>query len=420
MLRLTIGLICIAGWVANAAAQTPPTTDWPCYLGPERNGISRETNLSTDWRSQPPRLVYRKSIGAGFSGVIVVGDRLFTQVAREGREWVVAFNTTDGKELWSRAVCVEYTDTQGQGAGPRATPTYVDGQLFCLFPEGDLVCLKADDGMIVWATNILTSVQAPNRAKETFYWGLSQSPLVLADRVIACPGGERNNSVIGLDRQTGRVVWAGGSDPPGYGSPIEIEHSGVKQVVAVTGQSLLAFEPTSGKPLWRAPVGNKYNCNCATPVFVDQRLFFSAAYGTGATLIELTLAKDKWTPKPKWTNLQLQNQMSTSIVLDGFVYGCNGDLGATNLRCLELATGKVKWIERAPGKCSLIAAAGHLIALSEDGTLRLIEANSSKYVEKGRIDRALTATAWTPPALSRGKLYLRDRAELYCVDISAK
>ncbi len=406
--------------VSTATAQTPTAGDWPCYLGPDRNGISAETNINTDWLKQPPKLVYRVPLGAGFSSLCVVGERVYTQTSRDDREWVVACDAATGREVWSRPICPVFTDTQGQGAGPRATPTFVDGQLFCLFPGGDLACLNAADGQLLWNVNIVTAVKAEDRSKETFFWGLSQSPLVEGDRVIVCPGGSQNNSVIGVDRKTGQVVWAGGSDPPGYGTPILIKHSGVTQAVVVGGQSLMAFDPTSGKPLWRAPVGNKYNCNCATPLFVGERLFYSAAYGTGATLIELTLKDDKWTPKPRWTNLQLQNQMSTSIVLDGHIYGCNGDLGATNLRCLDLLKGTVKWIERAPGKCTLIAAAGHLIALSEDGTLRLIEANPAKYVEKGKIDRALTATAWTPPALSRGKLYLRDRAELFCVDISGK
>ncbi|MBL8826177.1 MAG: PQQ-like beta-propeller repeat protein [Planctomycetaceae bacterium] len=418
--RWFLSLIVVLCVASLARAQAPTDGDWPAYLGPDRNGVSRETNLSTDWRAQPPKLVYRVPLGAGFSSLCVVGDRVFTQTARGDRELVVAHEAATGREVWSRPICAVFTDTQGQGPGPRATPTYADGQLFCLFPGGDLACVNAADGQLLWGVNILTLVRAEDRAQETFFWGLSQSPLVVGDRVIVCPGGSRNNSVIGLDRKTGQLAWAGGSDPPGYGSPIEIKHSGETQVIAVGGQSLMAFEPASGKPLWRAPVGNKYNCNCATPVFVDERIFYSAAYGTGATLIELTHKDDKWTPKPRWTNLQLQNQMSTSIVLDGHIYGCNGDLGATNLRCLDLLKGTVKWIERAPGKCTLIAAAGHLIALSEDGTLRLIEANPNKYVEKGKLDRALAATAWTPPALSRGKLYLRDRAELFCVDIRGK
>ncbi len=420
MVRALLAAWLLFGVCSLGAAQTLAETDWPGYLGPDRNGISRETQLNTDWRVQPPKLVYRVPLGAGFSSLCVVGDRVFTQTARDGREWVVAHDAATGREVWSRPICAVFTDTQGQGPGPRATPTYNDGQLFCLFPAGDLACLNATDGQLLWGVNILTLVRAEDRASETFYWGLSQSPLVVGDRVIVCPGGSRNNSVIGLDRKTGQLVWAGGSDPPGYGSPIEFKHSGETQVIAVGGQSLMAFEPVSGKPLWRAPVGNKYNCNCATPVCVDERIFYSAAYGTGATLIELTLKESKWTPKPRWTNLQLQNQMSTSIVLDGHIYGCNGDLGAANLRCLDLLKGTVKWIERSPGKCTLIAAAGHLIVLSEDGTLRLIEANPTKYIEKGKLSPALTATAWTPPALSRGKLYLRDRAELFCVDVSGK
>src|SRR5262249_28664446 len=152
---------------------------------------------------------------------------------------------------------------------------------------------------LVWGINILSAVQAENRVGETFYWGLSQSPLVEGERVIVCPGGSRSNSVIGIDKRSGRVMWTGGAGPPGYGSPIAVTLAGQKQVVCVGGQSLMAFEPASGQPLWRAPFGNKFNCNCATPVVADNRIFYSAAYGTGATLIDVNHVAGKWSTKPK-------------------------------------------------------------------------------------------------------------------------
>jgi len=422
-MRATLGMRTIflvtmlAGVALFVATSEISAADWPGFLGPDRNGISTEKGLNTDWVAKPPKQLYRVPLGGGFSSLCVVGDRIYTQAIRGNNEAVVGIEAATGRVLWTRDVCSVYLDQQKQGSGPRATPTFADGQLFCQFPGGDFVCLNAADGQPVWNVNLLQAARIDNVLSEEFYWGLSQSPLVEGERVIVCPGGVRKTSVMGLDRRTGQVVWSGGADPPGYGSPVVATIQGQRQVICTGGVSLMAFEPQDGTPLWRLPFGNKYNCNCATPVVLDQRIFYSAAYGNGSILFEPTKAADRWNTKPVWTNRALLSHMATPIIIDGHVYGCSGDLGANTLRCLELAKGAVKWTERTPGKCTMVAYEGHIVLVSEDGTVRLIEANPKKYVEKGRADQLLKSRAWTPPAIADGKLYLRDQHELFCFDL---
>src|SRR5262249_29334636 len=154
--------------------------------------------------------------------------------------------------------------------------------------------------------------------------------------------------------------------------------------------------------------GNRFNCNCATPLVVDNLVFVSSAYGAGAAAVQIDKDGAGFKATKKWTAKQFQNQFATSVILDGYLYGCHGDLCATMLRCFDLKTGQEQWTSRDPAKCSLIAAEGHLIVMSESGTLRLVEANSKKYVVKGMIPDLLTRKTWPPPALCNRKLYVRD------------
>src|SRR5262249_7574490 len=157
----------------------------------------------------------------------------------------------NGKELWTHDATASYTDKQGQGSGPRSTPTYHQGKLYCLMPMGELLCLNAADGKEVWTVDIFRSSGAKNPAGAFFYWGMSGSPLVEGDKVIVQPGGNQNNSLVAYHKDSGKVLWGAGNDPPGYSSAIAITAAGRRQVVTYTGKSALAVEPDKGEVLWR-------------------------------------------------------------------------------------------------------------------------------------------------------------------------
>src|SRR5262249_12309583 len=148
---------------------------------------------------------------------------------------------------------------------------------------------------------------------------------------------------------------------------------------------------------------------CATPVWADNILFVSAAYGAGCAGLEIVPQGDGWMVREKWRNRKnLQTLMATGMVVNGHIYGCHGDLGAMLLRCLDLKTGEIAWDERLPGRASLLAVDGHLLCLGERGTLQLLEANPKRYVVKGELPKLMTYKAWAMPALADGRLYLRD------------
>jgi outer membrane protein assembly factor BamB len=415
------GLALSCALPASARADGEPAADdagsWAQFLGPRRDGVSRETGLNTDWQAKKPAVVWKVPLGSGYSACAVVGDRLYTMTQRGKRDVAVCLDAANGKELWAFDAAPSYTDTQRQGAGPRATPTYDRGRLYCLLPMGELFCLSAKDGTKLWATNIFDATGAKNRAGDFYYWGMAGSPLIEGDLAIVQPGGTKNNSLAAFDMANGKLAWAAGDDPPGYSSPIAIKAAGRRMVISFTGQAVLAVDPAKGTVLWRYVLGNKFDCNCATPLWTGELLFVSSAYRTGCAAMQITGDGDKVGVKEKWRNQNLLNQFPTSVILKDHIYGCHGDLGAVFFRCIELATGQVKWEDRRPGKCSLLAYENHIVCVNERGTVRLIEANPEKYVPKGELE-VLTYKTWAAPALLKGRLYLRDEKHIACLDLT--
>lgn len=414
VLRRTVLLAILLGAVPLVAT----AGDWPGFLGPGRNGRSPETGLNFDWNTTPPKILWKRPLGAGFSSIAVAGDRLFTQAEKVGRQYVVCLDAASGKTVWQRHVAPGYADKQRMGSGPRSTPTIENGRVYCLFPRGELLCMTAEAGETIWKTNIFTATGCEDPTERLkYYWGMSASPLVEGDLVIVQPGGQRDNSVAAFDKKTGKLVWSAGSDAPGYGSPITVDAAGRRQVIGCTGVSILSLDPATGNILWRQPWGDKFHCNCATPVWTDRGLLVSTAYGNGTALLAITGSDGQPSVSEVWQTRDLQNHFGTSMIVDGYVFGCHGDLGTITFRCIELATGKKMWTSRAPGRCGMIVAEGHIIALGQRGSLYLIQPSPERYIEKGKLEGVLDYKAWTPPSLSGGRVFLRDQKSVVCVDL---
>jgi outer membrane protein assembly factor BamB len=377
--------------------------------------------LNLDWKAKPPTTLWKIPIGSGFSSVSIVADRVYTQAQRDVSDGVVCLDAKDGKELWFFAAAPTYLDKQKWGYGPRSTPTYHQGKLYCLFPRGKFVCLTTD-GKLVWQAEIFKDTGAKIPSEESLFWGVSMSPLVEGDLVIVQPGGTNDNSVAAFNKDTGKLVWTAGSDAIGYGSPIGITVAGTRQIVVPAGDAILGIAPASGKVLWRYVFGNQYKATCASPVWSDNKLFVSASH-IGSAVVEIVAPdkesiKNDWTVREKWKNQKtMRNMMATSMVLNGNIYGCSGDLSAFVLRCLDLSTGEIQWEHRLEDRCSLLGLDGHLLCISEPGDLLLVEAQPRAFAINGELPKLLASRTWAAPALADGKLYLRDDHHLLCLDL---
>lgn len=412
--------VVLAGLLAATPLHAESTGhDWAQFRGPARDGISSETGLKTTWGEEGPKEVWRTEIGEGFSGISVVGDRLYTLYAdgspaaeapAEGetakrREYAAAFDATTGKELW-RVDIGENLDTQF-GNGPRATPTVDGDHVYVLSSFGSLYALQAKDGKTLWSVDFTTEEMGSSRP----YWGYSTSALVAGDQLLVEVGGGEGKSYAGLDKATGKVLWTSGEGGPGYSSPLTVTLHGQEQFVYVSGSFLRSID-AKGEELWSYPwpQGETH----AMPIFIaPDMIYASGAEGVGATVVKINHGESGFAVEDVWKSNRMKNHFSSSVLHEGYLYGFDN----ATLKCVDAKTGEQAWAKRGFGKGSLILADGHLLLLSDLGVLVSIEATPEAYSEKGRV-QAIEGKSWTAPSLAHGKLYLRNHAEMVCYDLN--
>lgn len=402
-------------------AQQSKTSEWPQFLGPERNGISTETELLDTWPADGPPEVWRAKIGAGMSGVAISKGRLYTLVQKAGQQFVIALNASTGKPIWETAISKAYGNSMGDG--PRATPTISGERVFAFSGEGTLVALKTQDGEILWSHDVVKEHGSEMPAE----YGMACSPLVVGDLVIVTAGA-RDATVVAHDIKTGKPMWTAGRDQPaGYSSPAFLNVGGKPQVVVIYGTATQGLDPQTGQSLWRYSFETDFNCNTATPIAHAGQVFLSAGENHGCVLLSPTPPKsnDKtnvWTVSEVWTSLGpksvMRNEWQTSLVLGNHLFGFDNVGGAgpvTHLVCLDLMTGERKWQKLRFGKGNFIAADGKLIISTIKGELVLVEVNGNQFKELARVK--LLGITRQAPALANGFVYLRDDQEIVCVDL---
>jgi len=381
--------------------------DWPQFRGPNRDGISRETGLSEKWPEDGPREVWRVKLGGGYSGLSVQGGRIYTMYSSGSDEFAAAIDARTGETIWKFRTDSSRRDQQGDG--PRSTPTVSGGIVYVLGASGKLHALKADKGQAVWSHDL----QKEYGAKPP-QWGASMSPLVEGDLLLVDAGGANDASILAFDKKTGKEVWRTFDDKPGYSTPIAITVGGVRQVLFFTARNLVAVRPGDGAILWRIPWKTSYDVNAAAPVFIaPDRFFVSSGYDVGGAVYEIEVRGEKVAVKQVWKNREMKNQFSSSILVDGHLYGFDDK----TLKCIDAATGVRRWSERGLGHGSLTYVDGHLIVLGDQGTLALVQARSDAYREKSRAQVFKTKT-WTVPTYVGGRVYLRDQNELVSFDVA--
>lgn len=381
--------------------------NWPQWRGPNRDGISKETGLLKQWPAEGPPLVWKATgAGRGYSSFAVSDGRLFTMGLRGDREYVIAFDVATGKEAWATPDGTAYRDSRGDG--PRGTPTVDGNNLYALGGNGDLSCLDAKTGRIVWAMNVLTKFGGENTN-----WGISESPLVIDDKLLVNAGGP-GASIVALNKKDGSLIWKSQSDKAGYSSGMPVQMGNTTQVVFFTHRRALGLDLKDGKLLWEYARPANDVANVATPVVRGNRVFISSDYGTGAGLIEI---KADGKAQEVYFTKEMRNHHSSSILIEDHLYGFSGGI----LTAMRFDTGEVAWKDRSVGKGSLVYADGNLYALSENGVVGLIEATPTGYREKGRFRiRQDSLPTWTHPIIAGGRLYLRDQDTIYAYDVRGK
>ena len=402
IIRVLLCLLFVAG---GALAQS--NANWPQWRGPNRDGISKETGLLKQWPAEGPPLVWKATgAGSGFSSFSVAHGRLITMGLRGDREFVIAFDVATGKEAWATPNGSAFQNDRGNG--PRGTPTVDGDRIYALGGNGDLSALDARTGKVVWAKNVLREFGGSN-----IQWGISESPLVVGDKLLVNPGGP-HASIVALKKSDGSVIWKSQSDKAGYSSAIPVQVNGGTQVVFFTSQRAVGLDLNDGKLLWEYAKPSNNVANCATPVAKGNRVFISSDYGTGGGVVEI---KPDGTAQEIWFTKDMRNHHSSSVLVGDYLYGFSSAI----LTALKFDTGEVAWKDRSVGKGSLVYADGRLYCFSERGVVGLVEATPTGYVERGRFRiEAGSIETWTHPVVVGGRLYLRDQDTIYAYDVRQK
>jgi outer membrane protein assembly factor BamB len=408
---LTLSLV--ASWLIAAAlggAQTPaPPSEWSQWRGPNRDGISPEKGLLKEWPAAgPPRTWQTTGAGTGYSSFSSSGGRLYTIGAREDVEYVMAFDRATGRKLWETPNGRRFRNEQGDG--PRSTPTTEGDVLYAFGGSGELSCLEAATGRKIWSVNVVQKFGG-----STPYWGYSESPLIVGDRIIINAGGRRS-SLVAVNKATGAQLWQQPGDEAGYSSPMLLNTGSLQQVVFFTGERGLAVDPRDGRQLWSYDRASNGTANIATPIVRGNRVFFSSDYGTGAALLDVRASGNLASAAEVYFTRDMRNHHASSVLVGSHLYGFSSSI----LTALAFDTGTVAWRNRSVGKGSLAYADERLYLYSENGVVGLADASPAGYVERGRFTLSTgNASTWSHPIITSGLLILRDQDRVYAYDVRA-
>jgi outer membrane protein assembly factor BamB len=247
---------------------------------------------------------------------------------------------------------------------------------------------------------------------------ISESPLVDGPHLIVSPGGP-GAGMVKLDKLTGKTVWQAKelSAPAGYSSPIAADVQGVRMYLTFTANAGVGVRASDGKLLFSYDRAANRTANITTPIFIDNKAFFTSGYDTGAGLVALNANNGNVNMQEVYFTREMKNHHGGVVLVNGYLYGFDESI----LTCLEFATGKRMWRDRSVGKGAVTYADGHLYLQSENNVVGLAEATPAGYREKGRFtipDKGFPS--WAHPAISDGRLYVRNQDSLTAYDIKAR
>jgi outer membrane protein assembly factor BamB len=391
-----------------SAAPVTTSTYWTAFRGPDGDGHYRQQPVRTDWQGALAPL-WKQPVGGGYASFVIAEGRAFTIEQRGSRELAAAYDLATGRELWTSAWDALFRSSMG-GDGPRATPTWHDGRLYVLGGTGELRALDAAAGRTLWRTNVLVDANAANME-----FGMSASPLIVDNTVVVVPGGANGQSVVAYDRQSGKRVWGALDDRSTYSSPMLVTVAGVRQILSLTATRWVGLSPGDGKLLWEFP-WETVNQASQPLIAGPDRVFVSLGAGADAVMLQVAAdAEGQLVARELWRTNRMNNDFSSSVLHDGFIYGLDGSI----LACIDASTGELKWKGGRYGSGQVMLASGHLIVLSEEGELALVRATPEAHNEIARFP-AIEGKTWNHPAMSDGILLIRNINEMAAFDLRRK
>ncbi len=435
----------------TATSAASRADDWPQWMGPQRDGIWRETDTVTSIPADGLPVRWRATVRGGYSGPAVADGRVYiTDYVRQegelsndprsrtglaGSERVLCLDATTGLMLWQYEYECPYSISYA--SGPRCTPTVDDGRVYVVGAEGNLLCLNTADGNLLWEKNFKRDYEA-----QTPLWGFCGHPLIVDDLLICLVGGE-GSVAVAFDRVTGVERWrACSASEQGYCPPTLITVSGQQQLLIWDADKINSLAPATGELLWSTALKPSYGMSIMAPQvgrLDGQQVLFASGIGRVGALFALNQDRPEatviWRGEPK-SAVYCAN--STPFIDGDTLYGCDCHTGM--LTAVDLASGERLWETTAAttgsdrpakhGTGFLVrqpAAEGGFLTwiFTETGDLLLTRLTREAYEERGRA-HLLEPTnecfgrpvVWSHPAFADRCCFVRNDEELICVSLA--
>ena len=409
--RAVASMIAVVIWLGFFSAGR--AGDWPQILGPHRNGKAEGESLLEKWPAGGPAVLWRQKVGSGYAGPAVVRGRVVIFHRVESQERIECLDSASGKSLWKADFSASYRGGVNPDLGPRCVPLIAGESVYAFGAAGDLHAVALADGRKLWSRDLYGDYRG-----DEGYFGAGSTPILAGGKLVINVGGE-GAGLVGIDPATGKTAWQTTQEAASYSSPTAIQIAGQERIVVITRMNCLLVDPANGQATNLFPFGKRGpTVNAAVPLVFEGKLLTTASYGVGAVCATFQGAS----AKALWRNDDtLSSQYATPVEHEGFLYGIHGreDAGVAELRCVEAASGKIRWKQTDYGVAHVILADGKLLIQKADGQIALAAADPTKYRElaSAQISREATRAL---PALSAGKLYVRTGSgggELVCLQV---
>ncbi|MEK6794406.1 MAG: PQQ-binding-like beta-propeller repeat protein [Spirochaetota bacterium] len=382
---------------ATVPAEAGTKAAWPGFRGENRDSIVRGISIATNWKSSPPKQLWRRSIGPGCSSMAVSGNMLFTQEQLGEHEAVSCYDITSGRPVWKHRDKARFYDSHA-GAGPRATPTIAGRRVYTLGATGIVNALDMKTGSVIWTRNASTDGSVKN-----LNWGFAASPLVIGDIVIVSVSGK----LSAYDAANGIVRWSLPDGGNSYSSPHLLAINGVPQIVHVSMAGAQSVAPETGKQLWN--YAWKLEDRILQPALIAPNdLMLSSDGEQSVRRVHVALNSGKWSVTDVWSSTEMKLNFNDFVVHKGYAYGFHGP----SIACIDIRNGKRVWKgERYRGWIVLLADEDMMLVLSEKGALALVAAKPDAFTELASIS-VLKGKTWNHPALAGDVLVVRNASEM--------
>jgi outer membrane protein assembly factor BamB len=386
--------------------------DWPQILGPQRNGVADGEKLAAAWPSGGPKTLWQKSVGHGFAGVAVAGEKAVVFHRIGDQEVAECLDSQTGKPVWKASFPTRYVSSISDDNGPRCVPLIQQDHVYLFGAGGGLHCVSLAEGKKLWSHECASEFGAPDG-----YFGAGSTPIVENGKLLVNVGAGRNQAgIVAFDCSTGNVVWKATDELASYSSPVAATVDGVRHVIFITRLNLVSLDPENGQVRFQFPFGARGpTVNAANPVLINGHMFLTASYGIGAVYARIGKSEVRTVWK---SDDAMSSQYPTPIYHGGVLYGIDGrqDVGVARLRCIDPKDGSVRWTKENFGMAAPILADEKLLLMKTNGELVMAEPTPRAFKQLASAE-LFKGTVRALPALANGLLYVRDESTLKCVDL---